>query len=570
SWASKKWRKDTKKALEKFIDYAEKKYGKRILGYHIASGTTEEWMMWGVHEGFWTDYSKPALDLFRKYLKKKYRTVENLRKAWKEKNIDFESASLPTKEERRKTYLGILRNPEKEQKVIDFYFFFSELVVDTICYFSKVVKEKTDNKKLAGTFYGYVFQLAGKHHLQDGGHLAIKKLLDCKYIDFLCSPTSYYFRKIKNGYSHFMSLTDSVKLHGKLWFDENDIRTYLAKGRIGLWGKGKNFEETLKLERREFANVISNGCGMWWFDMEGGWFDDKKLLKEISNMKKIADRSVKWDRRNIDEIAVVVDDKSFIYTEVGSRFFHYLIMEQLPEIGKIGAPVGFYLLDDIGKISNHKFFIFLNCFAPEEKNRKDIEKIKKNGNVLLWIYTAGLYRDDKITIKGIKELTGIDIKLEKKEILLKIKLDKRNILEIFGKDFKITSYGVNLKVSPFFYSCDRKAVTLGKIRNTEFPGFVFRDFKNWKSVYSSAPVLPAFLLREMAKMAGCHIFCEDDVVIYGNKSILSVVVNEKGEYKINLPERKKIYDLFEEKFLGKKKTFFQRFEEGETKLWKVI
>lgn len=569
SWASKKWRIDTRKALGKFIEYAEDKYGDRIIGYHIASGTTEEWMMWGANENLWADYSKPAEEFFKKFLKRKYKTVENLKRAWKDKKVDFNNVSLPAKEERERTSMGFFRDSDKEQKVIDFYFFLSELTADTICYFSKVVKEKTNFKKLVGTFYGYIFQLAGKHHLQNAGHLSIKKVLNCKYIDFLCSPTSYYFRKIKNGYSHFMSVTDSVKLNGKLWFDENDIRTYIAKGKIGLWGKGKNVEDTLKLERREFANVICNGCGQWWFDMGGGWFDDRKLLKEIRKMKKIGDETLKYGRSNIDEIAVVVDDKSFCYTEVGSEFTHYLIMEQLPEIGRIGAPVGFYLLDDLGKISDHKFYIFLNCFAPDKKNIRDIEKIKKNGNVLLWIYAAGLYKNNKIDLKEMRKLTGFDIRYLNKKVDMKIKIEKKSFRSVFQTYFKSSGYGINRSFYPIFYSADKSAISPGKIEDTDLDGFVFKDFKNWKSFYSSVPVVPSFILREMAKMAGCHIFCKDDVVIYGNKSFLSMVADKKGEYVVGLPEKKKIYDLFTGKFIGERKEFSQIFEDGETKLWKT-
>jgi hypothetical protein len=85
--------------------------------------------------------------------------------------------------------------------------------------------------------------------------------------------------------SHFMSLTDSVKLHGKLWLDENDIRTWLLKGRVDLgWGQTGTYEETRGQLQREFANVLCQGVGQWWFDMGGGWYDDPRILSDIERM----------------------------------------------------------------------------------------------------------------------------------------------------------------------------------------------------------------------------------------------------------------------------------------------
>ena len=48
SWTSPTWRKDTIEGLRRLIAHIEASpYADRCIGYHIASGTTEEWMMWG-------------------------------------------------------------------------------------------------------------------------------------------------------------------------------------------------------------------------------------------------------------------------------------------------------------------------------------------------------------------------------------------------------------------------------------------------------------------------------------------------------------------------------------------
>ena len=80
-------------------------------------------------------------------------------------------------------------------------------------------------------------------------------------IDFVCSPTSYAFRQLGGaGTSHFMSLVGSVKLHGKLWFDENDIRTSLSGGQVGEWGRPADVAGDLLQQDKELANCMVNGA----------------------------------------------------------------------------------------------------------------------------------------------------------------------------------------------------------------------------------------------------------------------------------------------------------------------
>lgn len=66
SWASETWRRNTVEGLKRLIAHVEASpYADRCIGYHIASGTTEEWMMWGGNENQWIDYSPVNVARFR-------------------------------------------------------------------------------------------------------------------------------------------------------------------------------------------------------------------------------------------------------------------------------------------------------------------------------------------------------------------------------------------------------------------------------------------------------------------------------------------------------------------------
>lgn len=562
SWASEAWRRDTAVALRRFIQHVEQSpYADRVVGYHLASGTTEEWMMWGGNEGKWVDFSPANTARFRQWLKAKYRTDAAIQAAWADKAVSLDSATVPTRRERETTRLATLRDPQKERRVVDFYDYNAELVADTIAGFAKTVKDATQRKRLVGVFYGYVLQLCGEQRQQNAGHTALLKVWDCPDVDFLTSPTSYAFRAPGTGYSHFMSLTDSVKLHGKLWFDENDIRTWLLKGKaLRGWGQTDTYEETRGQLQREFANVLCQGVAQWWFDMGGGWYDDPRILADIGVMNRIAEASLAWDRSPADEVAVIVDDHSLHLMQVANRLSRPLLLDQLPELGRLGAPVGFYALDDVERLAPRKMYVFLNALAPNDAQRRAIERLKGQGRVLVWAYAPGVYRDGQLDPKGMEELTGLRLAMDQRPVRLDVKTDAG-------------AYGAGFEVAPVFFADDSRATVLGRLADGR-AGLVRRDLGAWTTVYSAAPKLPTALLRELAIKAGVHLYLpqpQANDVVYANRSLVAVCANEPGQRRVVLPQACDVFDLFDggKRIAAGAREFTVTLDRHQTKLFRV-
>lgn len=562
SWASEAWRRDTATALQRFIEHVRRSpYADRVIGYHLASGTTEEWMMWGGNERKWVDFSPANVARFRQWLKEKYRTVDALRKAWADPAATFDDATIPTKQDREATRLATLRDPRSEQRIIDFYDYNAHLVADTIACLAKVVKESTHRKSLVGVFYGYVLQLVAEHRQQNAGHTALQEVWDCPDVDFLTSPTSYAFRTPGTGYSHFMSLTDSVKLHGKLWFDENDIRTWLLKGKpLRSWGQTDSYEETRGQLQREFANVLCQGVGQWWFDMGGGWYDDPRILADIGVMNRIAEASLAWDRGPVDEIAVVVDDRSLHLMQVANRLSRPLLLDQLPELGRVCAPVGFYALSDLERLSPRKMYLFLNAFAPTAAERRAIERLKSEGRVLVWLYASGVYREERLDLAAMEELTGVHLAMDPRPAKLEVKTEAG-------------TYGAGFDVAPVFFADDSRATVLGRLADGR-AGLVRRNAQGWTSVYSSAPKLPSTLLRELATQARVHCYVRNPQthdVIYANRSLVALCVSEAGPRSIVLPHVCDVFDLFEgaKPIVTGAREFTVTLQSNQTKLFRL-
>ena len=286
SWASEAWRRDTVEALRRLVEHvAASPYADRVIGYHLASGTTEEWMMWGGNENEWVDYSPANTRAFRRWLQTKYGTDERLRSAWADPAVTLTTAAIPTKAQRQASQLGWLRDPAREQAAIDYYLYNSDLVADTIGYFAKAVKDLTQREKIVGVFYGYLLQLCGEQRQQNAGHLALERVLASPDVDFLCSPTSYAFRQLGGeGTCHAMSLLGSVQLHGKLWFDENDVRTSLSGGQVGEWGRPADLAGDLLQQDKELAWCLAHGTAQWWFDVGGNRYNHPALMGRIGEL----------------------------------------------------------------------------------------------------------------------------------------------------------------------------------------------------------------------------------------------------------------------------------------------
>lgn len=567
SWASETWRRDTVEGLRRLIEHVEASpYADRIVGYHIASGTTEEWMMWGANENEWVDYSPVNVARFRQWLRDKYGTDRKLAAAWGDPEITFDRAAIPPKARRQESKLGVLRDPAGEQDVIDFYLYNSHLVADTINTFASAVKGFTNREKLVGVFYGYVLQLCGEQRQQNAGHLALGEVLACPDVDFLTSPTSYAFRQVGGeGTCHYMSLLDSVKLHGKIWFNEDDIRTSLTEGPVGSWGKPETVAEDILQQEKELAHAITTGSANWWFDVGGIRFDAPDLMARIGGLVNTATEAVALDRSTVDEVALLVDESSLCYLQTGHSLGTHLLLAQLPALHRIGAPVGHYLIGDAAAVADRKLFLVPTSFAPTAEDRAAVDALKRDGHVLLFLGYPGLYSDGLLNLADMEDFTGIALRLSREPARLQVTVDAAHALT---EGLVGTVYGVG-DVAPYCFANDPAATVLGHLQDGR-AGLVVKDFGDWTAVYSSAPMLPTTLLRNVARAAGVHLYIDTPDVVWAARDLLAVCVKEPGPRRIALPREATVSDLYSHETVAEGESGFTAdFGDRATRLFAV-
>ena len=532
SLASLLWRQEMGDDLRKLIAHLRQApYADRIIGYTFFSGYTAEWQMWGTWEAARDDYSAPATRAFREFLTKRHGTDAALQKAWNDPQVMLATAAVPTEAQRSPTGTASLRDPETEQRCIDWYEFSSNMVADVLLYFAKVTREATNGESLVGTYYGYLS--AHGYRQTDSGHCATEKVFDSPYIDFLQAPPNYGFRKAGET-STFMSPMDSLRMRGKLWINEADNRTFLSHKTAGF-GRSDTLADTQGVFYRELAEVLTKRAAISYYDMAGGWYSHPDLLRSLGKANELSRQSLTGRSPFVPEMCLLVDQNSFYYMRTTDAVGH-LAGENLFAAPQSGVPFDYCLLSDMGKpwFPDYKLYVFLNAVNLDAKARAMVvAKLKKNNATAIFLYAPGYFLDGKTSLQNMQDLTGITLAMDETEGTTQLQFKDEEPLAA-GIDVA-KPVGTDLRLSPRFFAADAKATTIATLAGTDKPGLVLKKNDGWTAIYSSSLRLPAALLRNLARQAGAHVYVESGDATYADNRYIGIHAATAGEKTIRLP-----------------------------------
>ena len=569
SFASQVWRRQVKDFLQAFIAHLNRTgLIDRITAFQPGAGHTGEWVKGETSMStLCGDYSEPMRRHFRSWLRRHYASdLAAFRAAWNDPRISFDSAEVPSAQDQLQTKLFTFRDPARERNVIDYYRCFAELSSDLVIDFCRAVKEATGGKKLAGAFYGYLMELAWNGGFfgerldsdystyQRSGHLGLRQVLESPHVDFLVCPYSYGYRGL-GGDAPAMQPAESARLHGKLCIVEDDTRTHISSD--PNYGHVNSLAESVTILRRNFAQVVTHGQGMWWL------FDSINPGKEpafaplLESFHELGQFLLQTDRRPSAEIALLLDDLSFFYETDRNNLDVPLIFEQrLWGLPRLGAPFDPFLLQDFmdGRLQPYKLYVFLNAFQLDQARRDALNReLRKDGRVALWIYAPG-FLEGGPSLEHMQELTGFKFGLSEQPWgpLMRITDFTHPITAGLPQDL---FWGTNSKLSPVFYLDDPDAHVLGQVvfaQGNCKPGMGVKVFPGWTSIYVAAPNLPAPVLRGVARFAEVHLYNQAGDVLYATRDLLGVHTISGGDRTFNLPrEVDEVYDLFERETLAR-------------------
>ena len=208
----------------------------------------------------------------------------------------------------------------------------------------------------------------------------------------------------------------------------------------------------------------------------------------------------------------------------------------------------------------------MTSFAPTAQDRAAIEALKRDGHVLVFLYAPDVYRDGQLDETGMADLTGIRLRMSRDEVLFSVKLVGGQRLT---EGLEGQSYGAELRNSPFCYADDAAATILGTLPDGK-PGLVVKAEKGWTSVFSSVPMLPTRLMRNIAQYGGVHTFIDTEDVVWASKNLIAVCVKDAGKRTVRLPEKADVRDLYTGEAVGTGVNAFEAdFSDRATRVFAV-
>lgn len=340
---SEKFRLTGAEMLREYIAHVQSSdYAENIVGYQVAGGFTEEWF----HFDSMGSISPCSKECFNRYLKAHY----------PERNA--ETVDIP--DDSTFTGVGAVEN----ELTLRYLEFVNVSIAETIAHFAHVAKECVGHRQIIGAFFGYVVDVLSPYRGAGG----LNAVLKCPDIDFLCSPNCYAFdRALGIDWSEPIA-GESLKLHGKMYFLENDIRTHLSdypencrpgvdpemKYTSPIWLGPPTVEGSIAAVRKAFARQLTHSNALWWFDMWGGWYDDPDLMAEMKTFKKIFEEYTDSDMPSGNsEVAFVIDETYPRRIRTGDPKY-YIQGKFRNALGNTGIPYDILLLDDYEHLAKYK------------------------------------------------------------------------------------------------------------------------------------------------------------------------------------------------------------------------
>lgn len=574
--SSESFEKIASEGIRNTIEYIESKYADNIAGYHPTGGQSGEFFYGASGESAFGGYDAATLAAWRKWLAEKYKTPEALQKAWRSKTaVPFAEMRVPTPDERGKNTSHLL-NPEVSASVADFNAFLQDEMANLVLRFAKTVRETCrglGRDRLSLVFFGYAYELSGfPNSPAVAGHYALAKILKSPYVDIVSGPISYSGRGL-GGVKLSMSAADSFANSGKMWFDEDDNRTYL------LWTSGspqyvadkaqRTLSDTRKVMRRNLSQEIVRNHGSWWMDLFGcGWFNDPEIWREMKDARAAELDMLERPQPYRPEIALIHSDKSVMY--IGGNGASFATSRQLLDGGRAamscaGTPFGQYILEDAldGKLSA-KLRVYLLASALTKREREILATASEK-SASMWCWTAGLVdlSENAYSLDAVRELTGFDVSHAGDVPAVAHSTSAGLAAGLPAK------FGVPQKVKPLLSPAARDGDTVLAKYADGSNAVVLRTSGRRPQMFVGTTVVPESLYRLMASVSGAHVYTKQPASVYANGAYVSITATTSEAHKIDLGREAEVFDALSGERLGKARVFEFDMKKGDVKFLRL-
>ncbi|MBQ8081712.1 MAG: hypothetical protein IJ240_07410 [Clostridia bacterium] len=509
------WREAAKKCIRDTLTFLDREYPEKIYCVYVAAGSACEW------------YNRIPLD------------GNPLKEATYRKWTGDEERRLPSTEELQRGEHGMLL-AEKESNVSDYWRFLADLNAETLLEYAHEVKTYNPGL-LVGCFTGYL--LYHDRKLNDSAHNGmIARVFDSPDIDLIFSPASYYVRGLESVSNSELPMA-SVRLHGKMYYHEIDNTTYPSNTNPYAQvlqqyehRRHKSLRESVMYARRESACAFAALGTYWWFDMFGGWYDDALLQQELLAIGRVQETLYSAPVASNAEVAYLMDEESTFHLVRDNALYDLMISKQTEPLGRIGCQVDYYaagdLLDPRFNRKQYKLYIFPNLIAPTSAMRQAVSELRASGASILFVYAPGVLKDGRFAPEGMEDLTGLKLRITERCFGYTLADNGP-----YNDDGMARIFGGRLDSANVFVTAEEpEDYIFGRGLVNDYPQFAVKPRENGGfDAWIAQGVIPDFILRPLAKAAGCHLVTEEGLPVYTNSRMLALFDHQGGTYTVRAP-----------------------------------
>lgn len=563
------YRADAAAHIERLCRHLCDAFPRHFAGIHPCGQNTGEWFYQGSWERPLSGYDPATLAAFRAWLKTRGED-------------DAAAATVPTDTERRAHPFGLLRDPARENRRIDFARFQQVEMADHVAALAAACRRGTAGRKLVVFFYGYVFEFGAlENGAPTSGHYALGRLLSSPDIDILCSPVSYTDRAWL-GTAPCMSAAESVQHAGILWLNEDDSRTFLDLRPAEHVQEGGlvNLEQTRQVLLRNTAQAALRGFGTWWMDLPAqGWFDDARIWQEMIRLQPVDAAMLRRSQPFTPDVAMITDEDSMCHLTGGSAgAARPLTYDVRADFGRMGAPFGQYLLGDV--LAHNvpaRLQVFLSAWSLSTEQRRALTANRPAAVTRLWCWAPGWLYPDRQDVAGIAEVTGFrarPIALPSAEVTPTPEGRRHGLLAPFGPKAPIQPlFAVDARPDEAWATYADGTVAVAARRRA--PGGVSNEpavgnrsaggADGW-DVFVGTPRLTPELLRAAGKLAGVHLFTESNVPVWAAEGHVAIQAHAAGPIAVDIGQPVPVHDALNGQTLGQGPRVLLPFNQGEVRV----
>lgn len=391
--------------LVKFVRHMRARYPNNFAGVHVAAQAYGEFFYYDSRGPWLHGYEPSELVAWRKHLAARGAA-------------DAATASIPSDEARQAHTHGLLLDSATDRRTVEFANFEQRAMADFVADLSATIRQASDGKCLSVFFYGYGFEhadtLNGPAH---SGTYSLGYLLEraAGDIDILAAPLSYAQRRYPAPYIT-QGAAESVGLHGVLWLDEDDTRTYLSVGNTQPWASLEvggwiptTKEETLDQLRRNLSAAIRHGRASWFMDLPSmGWYADRDLWRVVEELRPADEAALTRTRPYAPPVALVLDERGMLFASARSlAALRPLVGGSRLAFAAAGAEFGQYLSGDVlaGAVPA-RLQVWLSTFFAGAPTRARIAAGRRPGLTRVWCWAPGYLDRHGADIENIFRTTG--------------------------------------------------------------------------------------------------------------------------------------------------------------------